>query len=198
MNIALSVLIAYLLGSVNSSIIISKLWANTDIRKHGSGNAGATNTLRTLGKTAAAVVVIGDVLKGVVSVIIGWYLAGEIGGLAAGIASVLGHNYPLYFGFKGGKGILTSAGVVMMIHWKIGVLLVVIVLLIIAITRYVSLGSVIGAFLYPLFVYFMYNNKIEYMIFSLCLAALAVYRHKGNIKRLLNGTELKLGTKVKG
>ncbi|MDK2810238.1 MAG: acyl phosphate:glycerol-3-phosphate acyltransferase [Petroclostridium sp.] len=197
MKILLAVLISYLLGSINSSILVGRLWANIDIRKYGSGNAGATNTLRTLGKSAAAVVLIGDVLKGIIGVIIGRYLAGEMGALTAGIACVLGHNFPIYFGFKGGKGILTSAGVIFMINWKIGLVLAVLVLLIIAITRYVSLGSIIGASLYPVVVLLFDRRGIEHIIFAVWIAVLAVYRHKTNIKRLLDGTESKLGSKVK-
>jgi len=106
MNIVLSAVIAYLLGSINTSILVAKLWANVDIREHGSGNAGATNTLRTLGKTAAAIVVLGDVLKGIIGVVIGMQLAGRNGAMAAGIAAVLGHNYPVFLVLKAGKEFL--------------------------------------------------------------------------------------------
>ncbi|MGE4282643.1 MAG: glycerol-3-phosphate 1-O-acyltransferase PlsY [Clostridia bacterium] len=197
MKIVLAAMTAYLLGSVNSSILVGRLWANIDIRKHGSGNAGATNILRTLGKAAAVVVLLGDVLKGILGVIVGNYFGGEIGALAAGIACVVGHNYPIYFGFKGGKGILTSAAVIFMIHWKIGLILLLGVILIIAFTRYVSLGSVIGASLYPVVVFILDNKGIEYILFAFCIAFLAVYRHQANIKRLLEGTESKIGSKVK-
>ena len=193
MNIILAGLISYLLGSINSSILVGKLWRNVDIRQHGSGNAGATNTLRTLGKSAAAVVLVGDVLKGIISVIIGTMLSGEIGALVAGFACVLGHNFPIYFGFKGGKGILTSAAVAFMIDWKIGFILLIMAILVIAITRYVSLGSIIGVGFYPIFVWIRNPEQVVYIIFAFCIAILAIYRHKSNIQRLLKGTESKLG-----
>ncbi|MDK2932902.1 MAG: acyl phosphate:glycerol-3-phosphate acyltransferase [Clostridiales bacterium] len=166
MKIFLSIVISYLLGSINSAILVGRLWANIDIRNYGSGNAGATNTLRTLGKLAAAVVLVIDVLKGIVGVALGRYFAGDIGALTAGIACVMGHNFPVYFGFKGGKGILTSAAVIFMLNWNMAVLL-------------------------------FDKRGIEYIVFAFCIAVLAVYRHKTNIKRLLNGTESKLGTKAK-
>ncbi|WHH59866.1 glycerol-3-phosphate 1-O-acyltransferase PlsY [Petroclostridium sp. X23] len=197
MKVVLAAIISYLLGSINSSILVGRLWANVDIRNYGSGNAGATNTLRTLGKSAAVVVLLGDVLKGVIGVIIGKYIAGDLGMLAAGVACVLGHNFPVYFGFKGGKGILTSAAVVFMVNWKIGLILLLLVIAIIAITRYVSLGSIIGAGLYPVVVFLMDNRGSEFIIFAFCIAVLAVYRHKENIKRLFEGTESKIGSKVK-
>lgn len=197
MKIFLSIVISYLLGSINSAILVGRLWANIDIRNYGSGNAGATNTLRTLGKLAAAVVLVIDVLKGIVGVALGRYFAGDIGALTAGIACVLGHNFPVYFGFKGGKGILTSAAVIFMLNWKIGIILTILVLVIIIVTRYVSLGSIIGASLYPMAVLLFDKRGIEYIVFAFCIAVLAVYRHKTNIKRLLNGTESKLEQKLK-
>lgn len=197
MRMILAGLIAYLFGSINTSILVAKLSANIDIRNYGSGNAGATNTLRTLGKAAAAIVLAGDILKGVIGVLIGGYLAGEAGCLIAGIACVVGHNYPVFFRFKGGKGILTSATVVTMVDWKAGVLLIVLAIGIMAVTKYVSLGSMIGAGLYPVITLFTKGYQSGYLIFAFCIAILAIYRHKTNIKRLLSGTESKLGSKVK-
>ncbi len=183
---------SYLLGSINSSILVGKLMANIDIREHGSGNAGATNTLRTLGKTAAFFVLIGDILKGILSVIIGNLLFGYTGTLIAGLICVIGHNFPVYFNFKGGKGILTSAAVIFMIDWKVAIIVLVLAILIMAITRYVSLGSIVAAISYFIII-LIYNLKsIQYVLFAFCIAALAVYRHKSNIKRLIKGTEAKL------
>ena len=198
-NLTFAAIIAYMLGSVNTSIIVGKI-KGIDIRQHGSGNAGATNTLRTLGKSSAVMVLVGDILKGVLGVLIGMYLDPEFGKYVAGVAAVLGHNYPVFFGFKGGKGILTSAAVIFMIDWKMGLTLLAIALAIMAVTRYVSLGSVVGSLLFPIIVVVFYkgqNTFYQYLTFATIIAVLAIYRHKANIQRLMNGTESKLGSKNK-
>ncbi len=200
------IIIGYLLGSLNTAIIVGRFYG-TDIRKHGSGNAGMTNTLRTLGKTAAIFVIIGDILKGVLSFIIGQILISttpegsmlnlaNIGGMAAGISAIAGHNWPVYFGFKGGKGILTSFAVVMMMDWRLGLILLGIFAVIVAITRYVSLGSIIASAAFPVAALIKGNGPI-FILFSAILAVLAVLRHSANINRLLKGTESKLGQKKK-
>jgi len=206
LKLLIVIVIGYLLGSLNTSIIVGRLYG-TDIRKHGSGNAGMTNTLRTLGKAAAVLVIIGDVLKGVLSYLIGnvvfnikpevvMHNIENIGGMAAGIAAIAGHNWPVYFGFKGGKGILTSISVVMMMDWKLGLILLGIFAIIVAVTRYVSLGSIIASIAFPITAYIK-GNGLVFIVFSIILAVLAVARHNANIKRLLNGTEAKLGEKKK-
>ena len=193
MQFIISFVVAYLLGSINSAILVGRVFKNIDIREHGSGNAGATNVLRTLGKTAALIVLVVDVLKGVISVIIGAYLGDFNGSLVAGLGAVIGHNFPVYFSFKGGKGILTSAGVLFMIDWQVALIVMVIVIAIMAITRYVSLGSIIGSALYAMIILVFHWADIWYVTFAICLGGLAIYRHKANITRLLNGTESKLG-----
>lgn len=197
----LTAVIGYLLGSINSSIIISKYFFGTDIRTFGSGNAGATNTLRTLGVGAAIMVVVGDILKGMISVLIGGFLAGNFGMLLGGLASILGHNWPIYFDFKGGKGILTSLAVILTIDWRIGLILAIIGIGVIAITRFVSIGSMTGCVFLPIAVWIIPNlrgiEKMEFFIFSLILSIIAIVRHSVNIKRLINGTEVKLGQKAK-
>ncbi len=198
--------IGYLLGSLNTSIIVGKLYG-TDIRKHGSGNAGMTNTLRTLGKAAALMVIAGDILKGVLSYLIGQLFVSTvpgaasldlsgIGGMAAGIAAIAGHNWPVYFGFRGGKGILTSFAVVMMMDWRLGLILLGIFAVIVAVTRYVSLGSIIASAAFPAGAAIKGNGPV-FIIFSAVLAILAVARHNANIKRLISGSEAKLGQKKK-
>lgn len=198
--------IGYLLGSINTSIIVGKFYG-TDIRKHGSGNAGMTNTLRTLGKTAAVLVIVGDVLKGVISYLIGNFIGNTsaadvsiyfvgMGGMVAGIAAIAGHNWPIYFGFKGGKGILTSFSVVMMMDWKLGLILLGIFVLVVAITRYVSLGSIIACIVFPIGAFLMGNGPV-FVVFAAILSVLAISRHSANIKRLISGTESKLGAKKK-
>lgn len=198
--------IGYLLGSLNTSLIVGKFYS-TDVRKHGSGNAGMTNTLRTLGKAAAVMVIVGDILKGVLSYLIGNLLISSIpsaaaldlagiGGMAAGIAAIAGHNWPVYFGFKGGKGILTSFAVVMMMDWKLGLILLGIFAVTVAITRYVSLGSIIASIAFPIAAFIKGNGPV-FIIFSTLIAVLAVARHNANIKRLFSGSESKLGEKKK-
>ncbi len=203
--------IGYLLGSLNTSIIVGRCYG-IDIRKHGSGNAGMTNTLRTLGKIAAALVILGDILKGVIAYIIGNVILDAtamggviesqlstvvgIGGMIGGVAAIVGHNWPIYFGFKGGKGILTSFSVVMMMDWQLGLMLLALFLVIVIITRYVSLSSITACAVFPIAAYIK-GNGIVFSIFAAFLALLAICRHSANIKRLLNGTESKIGAKKK-
>lgn len=197
------------MGSLNTSIIVGKFYG-IDIRKHGSGNAGMTNTLRTIGKLAAVLVIIGDILKGVLSYLIGNFVMDSVvigssagsflsttvglGGMVGGIAAIVGHNWPIYFGFKGGKGILTSFSVVMMTDWQLGLMLLGIFILIVAITRYVSLGSIIACVTFPIGAYIK-GNGVVFAIFAMILAIFAIYRHNANIKRLIKGTEAKIGAK---
>lgn len=205
-KILLVMIIGYLLGSLNTSIIVGRIYG-TDIRKHGSENAGMTNTLRTLGKTAAVLVIFGDILKGVLSYIIGNMIITSIpdsitlnisgiGGMVGGIAAIAGHNWPVYFGFKGGKGILTSFSVVMMMDWKLGLILLGVFVIIVAITRYVSLGSILACLAFPIGAAIKGNSPV-FITFAALLSILAIARHNGNIKRLVNGTESKIGEKKK-
>ena len=194
-NALLALIIGYLLGSVNASIIFSKLKGD-DIRNHGSGNAGATNTLRTYGKGVAVAVTLFDLLKGVIAVLIARYiLKDEVAVLFAGFGAVLGHNFPVYFDFKGGKGILTSFAVALMISPYSALCTLLIAIAIMAITRYVSLGSVIGAAVLAGLTFFFESGNYKISIFMVLLALLAIIRHKENIQRLINGTERKLGEK---
>lgn len=196
MNYLLVVVMSYILGSVNSAIIVSRLLKNVDIRKLGSGNAGMTNVLRNFGKGYAVLVIVGDALKGVIAVLIGRYIAGnEIGAMCAGFAAIVGHNWPIFFQFKGGKGILTSAVVILMVTPKIGLVVIGISILIMVLTGYVSLGSVIGCILYPVLVIIKNPHDLELIVFAIALGLLAIFRHKGNIKRLMTGTESKFGKK---
>ena len=200
-------IIAYLIGSINFSIIISKKMAGFDVREKGSGNAGTTNMLRSVGKKAAALTLLCDILKGVVAILIA-ILAGKIVQNVdkallvqlAAIAVVLGHTFPIFFQFKGGKGVATSLGVLLMVNWKIGLICLVFAIALIALTRMVSLGSVGAAILYPVLVLFINTNYTVsegsgYLIFSIILAIIVAFNHRENIKRLLEGKENKISFK---
>ena len=199
----ISAVAAYLIGSINSSILISRIVSGKDIRESGSGNAGATNMLRTMGKKYAVITLIIDILKGVVAVLIA-RLAARYGGIewgiyAAGALVCIGHCYPVFFGFKGGKGVATSLGVVLVLDWKIGLIVAAAAIIIMALTKYVSLGSVIGGAAFV--VAEVIKGAAEGSLFSLqtlCAAIIGILliaRHHANIKRLINGTENKLSFK---
>ncbi len=196
MNYILVCVIAYLLGNFATAYLVSKAAGKIDIRNYGSGNAGSTNVLRVLGAKPAAIAFLGDVLKGVAAVMIGRYLAGSNGELLAGIFAVIGHNWPIVLGGKGGKGIATTIGVMLPIDPLIVVFIIIAGVIIITTTKYVSLASVSGVLIFPIAM-IITQKPLEYIIFSLILSAMAVYRHRSNIGRLLKGTESKIGQKKK-
>lgn len=195
MNILLTIIvliISYIIGGFNSAYYIGKLWGIDDIRKYGSGNPGTTNVLRVLGKPAAFLTLLFDVAKGVVAVLLGLTLLKSSGiAILCGIAVILGHNYPIQLGFKGGKGIATSIGVIFLLSPVAAICSLLIGLIIIAITKYVSLGSIIGSILFPIFVA-IFHGSWQYILFGILMASMAVYRHRANITRLVNGTESKV------
>lgn len=188
--------IAYLLGSLNFGIIFTKLFTGDDLRKHGSGNAGSTNAFRVLGGKAL-LVVLGDALKGVVAVLIGKALFGQSGGLCAYVFVLFGHAYPLFFNFRGGKGILTTAAAMAVIDWRVTVVLFSLFLVIVILTRYVSLGSIIAVGLIPLVVYLFGSGDAEMIICVMFMSAWMIMLHRDNIARLCAGTERKFSFKRK-
>jgi glycerol-3-phosphate acyltransferase PlsY len=192
----LSVVIAYLLGSVSFSYLAGRLIAGIDIREHGSGNAGATNTLRVLGPKVAAFVLLADLLKGVISVLLAEWLTGgqEAAAVCAGIAAIAGHNWPVYFGFRGGKGIATTIGVSFTLVPLVALSAGIVALLLLLALRIVSLASLTFTTLMPIFV-FLYHMPLNKLWFTLILAALALWRHRSNIERLLKGEEKRIGRK---
>jgi len=200
--IVLTVVIGYLLGSINASVIIGKIFYGKDIREYGSGNAGATNTLRTFGKPAAAAVFVVDFLKGVAACFVGQLLVGHIdnfgwaGVYLGGFAAVLGHNWPAFFGFRGGKGVLTSFAVVLYISPVPALICLAVFIITVALTMYVSLGSILGAICWPVVSLFFKLPSLMIAI-AVFMSLLIVFRHKDNIKRLFNGTEKKLSFKNK-
>ena len=207
----LTAIIAYLLGSISFSVIFTKKFAGFDVREKGSGNAGSTNMLRSVGKKAAAITLICDVLKGVVAIVISIILGNIIKDAnkelllqIAGVAVVLGHTFPVFFQFKGGKGVATSLGILLMSNWQIGLICLVFALVLMILTRMVSLGSCAAAILFPVLTLFIndhYTVLTEgkqgnvYLVYSIILAVIVLYNHRSNIKRILNGTENKLSFK---
>lgn len=202
MYIAVAI-IAYFIGSVNFSVIISKKMAGFDLRERGSKNAGTTNMLRTVGKKAALIVLICDILKGVIAILIARLMTSgvnqAIGVQVAAVAVVLGHTFPIFFGFKGGKGVATSIGILLMINWQIGLICIVYGVLILALTRMVSLGSITAALLFPVLTIFISEHYIAqgagYTVFGIIMAAIILFNHRANIKRLNEGTENRISFK---
>ncbi len=207
--------IAYLLGSLNFSIILSEVVKKKDIRDSGSGNAGATNMLRTYGKKAAVGTMIGDILKVALGIIIAFAIldvpmkyifsnpadAAEIQRVMlykefAGLFCVLGHIFPLYFKFKGGKGVAACTGMVIIVDWRIALILFVIFIGVILISKWISLGSIVIALLYPVLIFAFYKNFILAAV-ALLFTAIVIVAHRENIKRLANGTENKISFKNK-
>ena len=193
------IIVAYLLGNISTSYIVAKKLAGVDIRTQGSGNAGSTNVLRTLGKKAGALTFIGDVLKGLIAVLLAKFIA-YIAHLdqatcayLAVVVVVLGHNYPVFLGFKGGKGVATSLGSMLGMNPIIALTCLGFFIIIVAITKYVSLGSILGIGLSPIIMMINHNNKG--VLVTLFLTISVVLTHKENIKRLLKGTERKIGEK---
>ncbi len=201
--------ISYLIGSINFSVIFSKKMAGFDVREKGSGNAGTTNMLRSVGKKAAAITLVCDILKGVVSISIallfGFIFNAENRALlvqVAGIAVVVGHTFPIFFGFKGGKGVATSLGVLIMSNWEIGLICLGFALILIAVTRMVSVGSCLAAILFMVLTYFIKDNYIAmqgsgYFIYSIILAIFILFNHRTNIVRIIQGKENKISFKSK-
>lgn len=191
----------YLLGSLNTAVIVGRLYG-MDISRHGSKSAGLTNTLRVLGKTAAACVLAGDILKGIAACLIGLSLAVTVQSgatvecvslLAAGAGAVIGHNWPLYFGFKGGKGALTAAAVMFMVAWPLALMSLGLFVLIVASTRFVSLGTICATLFFVALSFVpVFGGALYFQVFACLLALIIVVKHRDNIKRLLAGTENRL------
>ncbi|MGN0577168.1 MAG: glycerol-3-phosphate 1-O-acyltransferase PlsY [Ruminiclostridium sp.] len=210
----LAAVIPYLLSGINTAIIVTKIKSGVDIRTIGSGNAGLTNTLRTQGKLAAVFVLLGDILKGVLSVVFVSLIFKLLLGIDtyshadgytwinyfAGIFAVLGHIFPVYYGFKGGKGILVTFAAMLAINWVPALILLGVFGIVVAITRYVSLGSIVAAACYPVAVYIFSvlqedSCGVINLILSGLIGVMLIFMHRSNIKRLLSHSEKKLGQK---
>ncbi len=214
----LTVVSAYLLGSINWAIIFTRLFSHKDIRTVGSGNAGATNVLRSQGVLPAMLTVIGDIGKGVLAVIVGAWLMSHvnltdgantyspsslhlIGGYMAGLFCVVGHMFPVFYGFRGGKGVLASLGMFFVIDWRIAVLGLLLFLITVAISRMVSLGSVVVASYVPVLtlIFRLWVDKMSTSAVIFCtvlsgiIAAIVIWKHGSNVRRIRSGTERRLG-----
>jgi glycerol-3-phosphate acyltransferase PlsY len=199
-QILLTAVVSYFLGCCNSALIISKYILRDDVRNHGSGNAGLTNFYRVFGKKMVVWVVVFDLLKAILScliggAVIGGALGGEpaalaLGKLIGGIFCMLGHSFPCMFGFKGGKGVLCGAGVIMVMDWRIALVCLGTFLVLVAITRWVSLGSMVAAILFPICCWFIYHS-VPVVVLAVVAGLLIVVRHRENAKRIAHGNENK-------
>jgi len=192
------IILAYFIGSIPTAIIVSKLFFNIDIREYGSGNMGATNTFRVLGPKFGTIVMVGDMLKGILAVslynLLPYYLTNELDRtnlmIGLGLAAVIGHIYPIWADFRGGKGVATLFGMVLAIQPIVAINCVGVFLLVLYLTRYVSLSSIIAGVALPICVLWIYNEKeVFYRVFAVAVAALIVLTHQKNISRLLKGNE---------
>lgn len=185
---------AYIIGSIPFALIVGKKIGGIDVRNYGSGNLGGTNAFRILGWKVGVPVIVADILKGMLATYLGLRLGGETLGILAGIAAAVGHCYPLFANFKGGKGVAVGAGIFLIVAPKVILLAAVMFLLTLFIFRYVSLSSVVGALTVGLLT-FVYDQSLFLTTLSWLLVIFVIYRHRSNIKRILNGTENKVGYK---
>ncbi len=183
-------IIAYLLGSLNSAVIVSKVMFKDDIRKYGSGNAGFTNMMRTFGTKAAAITFAGDILKTVIAVLFAWVFRGYVAAYVAGMACFLGHLFPCFYGFRGGKGVLCVAAMTLVLDWQIFVGLFIVFMIGALLTKYISFGSILAAMVFPLLVHRLVGYGIC-IIISFIIAAIVFIKHIPNLKRIFEGTESK-------
>lgn len=203
MNLALAVAItavaAYFLGCCNTALILSKYILHDDVRNHGSGNAGLTNFYRVFGKKMVAFVILGDLAKAIISCLLGGFLIGSLamsgapvdialGKLIGGIFAMLGHSFPCMFDFKGGKGVLCGAGIIMIMDWRIAAVCLGVFAILVALTRLVSLGSMVAAALFPIMCFVLYRSWVV-VILAIIASILIVWRHRENAKRIVSGTE---------
>ena len=195
-SIALVCVLGYLLGGINGAILLSKLVEKDDVRRHGSGNAGFTNFFRNYGKRTSLLVILIDAAKAAVSCLLGGWLLGKYGFrtegmLLGGLAATLGHDFPAFLGFRGGKGIVCGFATALVTDWRVGLILLAVFALVYVLTHYVSLGSVLCAVCFFVSFWLFYPGRPFVLILSGCLGALAVFLHRENIGRLLKGQERK-------
>ena len=186
------ILISYIVGSIPSGLVLGKGIWHVDLRRYGSGNIGATNAWRTLGKGPGLLIFAADLLKGVIGVGAGSLLIGTpMGMVIGGILAIVGHSASIFLKFSGGKGVATGLGVLLMMMPSVSVIVFAVWLIIVLISKYVSLGSIVAAALVPIAAFFM-DEPAEFIVFGLLAAVFVIYRHKSNISRLMSGTESKI------
>ncbi|WP_128382881.1 glycerol-3-phosphate 1-O-acyltransferase PlsY [Staphylococcus coagulans] len=190
MVIALLFIASYLIGSIPSGYLIGKIFFKKDIREYGSGNTGATNSFRVLGKPAGFAVTFFDIFKGFIVVFLPALFNVEIHGLFVGIFAIIGHVYPIYLKFRGGKAVATSAGVLLAVNPILLLILALIFFIILKLTKYVSLSSIIAAICCVIGSFFISDYVL--LITSIAVSVLLIYRHSSNIKRIIKGTEPKI------
>lgn len=198
LNYILSGIIGYLLGDIPSGYLISKAYGLRDIRKHGSGNSGTTNVLRTLGWLPSVLTLLCDFLKGYMACLIGKWLAGDLGMVIGGFCAILGHDFPVFTGFKGGKGIATSLGLIVAINPWIGLVELLVQIIVVAITHTMSIASLITTVAFPVLVAVMERRRPNFPLFlgfAIAASALALFRHRSNINRLIHDKENRLDFK---
>jgi acyl phosphate:glycerol-3-phosphate acyltransferase len=184
--------LSYLVGSIPNGLVLGKLVWHVDLREYGSHNIGATNAWRTLGKGPGFLIFVLDLLKGIIGVWLGMYIVGNpVAMILGGIFTIVGHSWSLFLKFKGGKGVATGLGVIAMLMPKVTILVFIVWFVIVYVTKYVSLGSIIAAALVPIFAWF-FDNPVEYIVFGMIAAIFVIYRHKTNIQRLLAGQESRI------
>ncbi|KUK73970.1 MAG: Acyl-phosphate:glycerol-3-phosphate O-acyltransferase PlsY [Clostridiales bacterium 38_11] len=192
MRLIIVAIIGYMIGNISNAYLIGRIFLKKDVRNYGSGNAGATNAIRAFGAKVGIAVFLLDFLKGAIAVYIGNRMNPELGGYVAGISAIAGHNWPVTLKFKGGKGIATSIGVMLMINPLIALICFSVGLTIVIITRTVSIGSLIGVAIAPIIILFFKPIDYSLLLFTLILSSMAVFRHKANIVRLIKRQENKL------
>jgi len=199
-NVLLYILVAvaaYLLGSISTGLLVAKIMNGPNLREVGSKNTGASNALRTMGVKGGALTFTGDVLKALVATLLGQLLLGHQGAMWAGLFAVLGHNWPIFFQFKGGKGVASTCAVMLVCFWWQAIICYVVTIALIAVTKFISLGSITLVSLYFLLVAFTCGGDWMSILWAAVMAGICIWRHRANIKRLLSGSEAKIGQKVK-
>lgn len=186
------VIVCYLIGSIPFSFLLVRLAGGEDIRTKGSGNVGATNVLRTTGIGVAVLALVGDLLKGLLAAWLGSIIGGPVLAAVCAAVSVIGHCYPVFLGFRGGKGVATSGGIILLLTPKVFWVLLVVFLTVVLLTRYVSLASVTIAVLFPV-ACIVLGYPVPFIIMAVLMGLLVTFRHRENIERLRSGTEPKLG-----
>ncbi len=189
--IVIAAIIAYLLGNISPSILIGRMHG-IDIRKEGSGNAGTTNVLRVLGKRAAVATLVIDVLKGTVAVVLAGVLLGQLAAMICVVAVMIGHVWPVFFRFKGGKGVATAFGALCGLNPALGFACLGVVVIVVLVTKRMSAGSVVGAMLFPVLAYFL---EPDFILLGSLLALIILWKHRSNIGRLVRGEEPKMSFK---